>query len=576
MVKVMLLVTVMTILMLVVAFTGYSTSSRIAFRMVDTYEGYSKPALEMSKALSISSESKSILVNMADERDRSLLDALENELMANRKAVIGILSAIDRDRLSDEGRRIFEHLRELGPRYRGAQDEAVETAKSGTGVSGLRGRLLQGGDIAELEAEYIEDIQKMADDLVKSADDVNAQAEGFARRRALMTAITSAAAVLFGILLSVLISRAVTVPINRIMDSIGLFSKGDLSAEFPTSGKDEIGVMGRELMDMSGSLTRIIGSVKEASGRIHETSSDFMNMAEETNVSVEEFRSGVDETGESLAALAAAGAEVNASVQEVAAGAQATAEKGTDIARRVDDAMQAGENGMSSVRRAVEGINGVVDNASATARSVQELGERTRQIQNFVTQIGGIADQTNLLALNAAIEAARAGEAGRGFAVVAEEVRKLAEESNLAAKNIEDLAKTIMGELDIVVNMSLDNAKASEAAKGLSSDTENIISNMIAYLKEIAGATQDLAAVSQEQAASSEEISEAVQNISLKVQNAADKGERMREQIGHVAGTVVQIKSKAGGLQNLVADLENILSFFRMKEEGAGRLSLRA
>jgi methyl-accepting chemotaxis protein len=251
----------------------------------------------------------------------------------------------------------------------------------------------------------------------------------------------------------------------------------------------------------------------------------------------------------------------------VAAGAQATAQRGTDIARQVDDAMIAGENGMSAVRRAVSGIEVVARHASETAQSVQELGERARQIQSFVTQIGGIADQTNLLALNAAIEAARAGEAGRGFAVVAEEVRKLAEDSNVAAKSIQELAKTITDDLDNVVSISIGNAKASQEANELSRETEGTIGAMIASLKNISGGTQDLAAVSQEQAASSAEIAEAVQNIAGKVGGAAETGEHIRRGAGDVAEAAEKITLRADGLSRLSVNLQELLMFFKLEDD---------
>ncbi|MDR1885736.1 MAG: methyl-accepting chemotaxis protein, partial [Synergistaceae bacterium] len=391
----------------------------------------------------------------------------------------------------------------------------------------------------------------------------------FALKGSLKIAITSSVAILLGLGLSILISRMITGPIRKIQESVNLFADGDLVSSFPTKGKDELAAMGKGLQDMAVNLRRIIGSVKNASDKILGTSREFAALAQETNASVGKFRLHVEASGEDLTALAATGEEVNASVEEVAAGAQATAEKGTDIAGKVDEAMKAGEEGMSSVRRAVSGIEGVVDNASTTVKSVKELGERTRQIQNFVSQIGGIADQTNLLALNAAIEAARAGEAGRGFAVVAEEVRKLAEDSNIAAKNIEELAVTITGDLDTVVNMSLDNAKASEDAKTLSKETENIIERMISFLTDISGATQDLAAVSQEQAASSEEIADAIQNIATKVHSAAEAGNQIRNAVGDIAGTAEHMATGADGLSRLVTELEEMLSFFRIESDFA-------
>jgi methyl-accepting chemotaxis protein len=571
MLKILLLVGVMVVLMLVVSYTGYTTSDRIAQRMNEMYDDYAKIALNISEAKYLAASNRRIILSMAILEEPSELDTYQNHVLEYRQKIADLIGNLDEGTMTPEAIKTYERLEQIGPEYRKKQDEAMAIAKSGVGLDELQNRMLSKGDIGTIDNDYIDGLEHLAGMMADQADSMSDGAIAFARQRAVTIAIISGSAMLFGILLSVIISRTITVPVAKMLSSIKLFSEGDLASKFPEEGRDELGIMGRELQKMSENLKNIIGSVKEASNEIMGTSQKFSDLAQETNASVGEVRTNVDETGESLTVLASTGEEVNASVEEVAAGAQATAEKGTDIARKVDEAMKAGESGMSQVRRALSGIEGVVDNASSTVKSVQELGERTQQIQNFVSEIGGIADQTNLLALNAAIEAARAGETGRGFAVVAEEVRKLAEESNLAAKSIEDLAKTIMGDLNTVVTMSLDNAKASENAKALSKETEEIIGSIITFLKDIAGATEDLAAVSQEQAASSGEIAEAIQSISTKVHGAAEAGENIRGGIGEVAVAAERMASSAEGLSHLVDNLGRMLEFFKMEAFTLGK-----
>lgn len=577
--KILSIVATMTVLMVIIAYIGYSTSKRIAFRMQDTYFNYALVSLNMTKAAGMVTENRLLATDMTITSADNDLRNYENLIIANRKIIDELLSAVDENRLDAEEKNVYERIKEIRPKYRNLQNEGIAAAKRNESIEKIQARYSSRGDIGSVENEYVKSLNELTGHLVKNADDTNAQADNFARGRALAIALASFAAIVVGISLSIAISRMITGPIKKIMNSIETFSNGDLVSKFPAKGKDELAIMGRTLQSMTDNLRQVIGAVKDASADILETAREFSTLAEETSASVDEFRVNVDETGSNLSTLAATSEEVNASVEEVAAGAQATAEKGTGIAKRVDDAMNAGEDGMSSVQRAVSGIEGVADNAAATAKSVRELGERTKKIQNFVTQIGGIADQTNLLALNAAIEAARAGDAGRGFAVVAEEVRKLAEESNLAAKNIEELAKTITGDLETVVSMSVDNTSASENAKALSKETEGKINNMISYLKEIAGSTQDLAAVSEEQAASSEEIAEAVQNISQRVNDTAKAGENIRSAAGEVSQAAERIARGAEGLSKLSSTLARDLAFFKTEDtpgnSGAARLSLK-
>jgi methyl-accepting chemotaxis protein len=567
MTKILFIVFTMLALMTIIACTGYLTSRGIEYKMERLYSEFALPAIQMGTAKSIAIQSRRMLLSMVITRDKRVAADYEKRVLEHRETLGEMAEKFRRLNLPQNIKDMFGRLQQAERYCFKLQDEAIELAREGVEPVNLYDRLLSGGDIAEAENTYVD----LFEQLVTSLDDLCTKMKEIssieASRGSTKIVITSVLAAVIGLVMGCLISLSITGAIRGIQDQVEVFSGGDLNCRFPSTNTDELGLMGRELQSMADNLRRIMGSVKFAGVNIAETAESFSALAEETNASVEEFRSNVEEAGSNVSLLSSAGDEVSSSVAEVAAGAQATAEKGTDIARRVDDAMKAGENGMSAVRRAASGIENVAEKTSAAAKSVQELGNRTNQIQNFVAQIGGIADQTNLLALNAAIEAARAGDAGRGFAVVAEEVRKLAEDSNIAAKNIADLANTITNDLDSIVNMSLDNVAESDEAKVLSRETEGIISNMILYLKEIAGATQDLAAVSEEQAASSEEISGSIQNISAMAQSASNAGNNISSGVACVAAAAERVASGAEDLASLSRDLKEMLTFFKLEDD---------
>jgi methyl-accepting chemotaxis protein len=360
---------------------------------------------------------------------------------------------------------------------------------------------------------------------------------------------------------------------KKIIGFAVLAANGDFSKKIEITESDEFGTLEKHLNQMVENMDSIYSHSVVTNNKIVDTSKRFSSLAQRTKDMVENFRVNIDEMGAHLKLLSTSGEEVNAAVEEVSGGAQSIAEKGTSMASQVDSAMKAGEDGMGAVRHVVQDIEAVAKDASETAQSVQELSSRTRQIQSFVAQIGGIADQTNLLALNAAIEAARAGSAGRGFAVVAEEVRKLAEDSNSAAKNIATLAETITGDLEKVVAVSQSNAKASEEARDLSVRTEELIDNMMTYLKDIAHGTQDLAAVSEEQAASSEEIAMSIQNIAEKVTSVAASSDNIRSSVADASVSAEQMTQGAENLATLASDMEAMLSSFSSSNSGGGQAS---
>ena len=393
----------------------------------------------------------------------------------------------------------------------------------------------------------------------------------YAVRLLLLLALSS---VVLGILFGTLIASSVTKSLANLRGGVSRFAEGDLTVKFDQNGKDEITLVAGALADMAAKLRSAMRAIAGASEKLGNNAEEFSALAEESNAGVEESRAGVDDVSSQMESLAAASQEINASVEEVASGAQSSAQKGTEMANEVEQARLAGEDGTKAVEKAVASINGVAKESERSAQQVKSLGDRAREIQSFVTQIGGIADQTNLLALNAAIEAARAGEAGRGFAVVAEEVRKLAEESNEAAKQIAALAAGITKNLDSVVSSSEQGAKASKDSSHLAEETRTTIGRMMEALSRISMATQDLAAVSEEQAASSEEIAGAVQNIASRVSAAAASSDMVRGQMAEVGTSAERVAQGSEELSRLAAGLKKLVNAFRFDEEGVGSKGL--
>ncbi len=376
-------------------------------------------------------------------------------------------------------------------------------------------------------------------------------------------------AILFGMIVAFLMTRSLVAPLKTVVALAGRASDGDLTIrreEFRISTRDELGQMADALAEMVAKQREAMRAIAASSEKLGSTAEEFAALAEESNAGVEESRAGVDDVSSQMESLAAASEEINASVEEVASGAQSSAQKGTEMAQEVEQARLAGEEGTKAVEKAVASINGVATEAERSAQQVKSLGDRAREIQSFVAQIGGIADQTNLLALNAAIEAARAGEAGRGFAVVAEEVRKLAEESNKAAKEIAALASGITKDLDSVVTSSEHGAKASKDSSRLAEETRATIGRMMEALSRISGATQDLAAVSEEQAASSEEIAGAVQNIASRVSAAATSSDLVRGQMTEVGTSAERVAQGSEELAGLAADLRKLVGAFKFED----------
>jgi methyl-accepting chemotaxis protein len=366
------------------------------------------------------------------------------------------------------------------------------------------------------------------------------------------------------------VARRLVGPLRRVAALAERAKEGDLSIrveDFGVTSRDELGEMAAAVAEMIAAQRGTLETIEEESKRLVTETETFADIAGAVKELIEKAEARSDEVTSQMENLAAAAQEINASVEEVASGAQAAAQRSTEIAGEVDRSHKAGEEGAEAVLAVAQSVLRLAEESKTSAERVRSLGERARQIQGFVGQISQIADQTNLLALNAAIEAARAGEAGRGFAVVAEEVRKLAEESNGAARRITDLAGEITKDLDAVVASVEHNAKDSREAAALAETTRKTIGGILESLKQITLATQDLAAVSQEQAASSEEIASTVQNIALRVGDATTATKALRASMDDVTDEAQRVTEGAQELASISRELKSALEGFSFGEK---------
>ena len=198
--------------------------------------------------------------------------------------------------------------------------------------------------------------------------------------------------------------------------------------------------------------------------------------------------------------------EMNATVLEVAKNASSAAEQGKDAR---DKASQ----GATVVSRSMAAMRATQNKSMALRDSMHQLDVQAQSIGKIMTTIEDIADQTNLLALNAAIEAARAGEAGRGFAVVADEVRKLAEKTMVATKEVGDSISSIQQVASQNVRSVEDAVKDLDQASNLAGESGSALGEIVSSTDASAGQIQSIATAAEEQAAASEEITRSIDEI---------------------------------------------------------------
>jgi methyl-accepting chemotaxis protein len=206
-----------------------------------------------------------------------------------------------------------------------------------------------------------------------------------------------------------------------------------------------------------------------------------------------------------------------------------------------------------------------VREASAEAsHAIRELGSKSQRIGGIVDTITAIAEQTNLLALNAAIEAARAGEQGRGFAVVAEEVRKLAEESQAAAKSISTLVNEIRNETERTVSVVESGAERGELGASTVAEARDAFTRIAASIEVVSERVSQVSAAV-------EQIAEGAAHVSTDIVEVASVAEQSSATVQQVSASAEETSAST---QQIAASAQELSRTARELDELVGRFTL--
>lgn len=294
--------------------------------------------------------------------------------------------------------------------------------------------------------------------------------------------------------------------ITSIQQGAQLVAQGDLTYHIPVQGQDELAHLTSSINEMTEHLKSIITQVKGSATAVADTCVGLAEGAEQT-------AGAASKTTQEITDVAATIEEISASAEEVSAAAQ--------------EASSSAQLGRVKIDEVINDIQAISHSSADAMQAVSEVDNKAQEVGKIVDLITQIADQTNLLALNAAIEAARAGEQGRGFAVVADEVRKLAERTGSATKDIAQLISTMQTSTQLAVLKMQEGGTLVQQGSHTASESgnvfsriEEIIMNLSAQIDQtatgtqgVAASIQNVAAVSQEQTAIMQEVNASVERL---------------------------------------------------------------
>jgi methyl-accepting chemotaxis protein len=539
--------------------------------------------------------------NTHAELDRKVLDAIAK-----------VRQSLD----SDEEKKIIEEI------ARGYEEvKAIELqilAISNPVGNAAGGEMMEKMDAA---ADALTEDMEQLHELIRQ-EEAEALKRGDARQQIIIVVMAAAAvvALIAGVAVSQVVKRNVIVPLLDLSRAAELISAGDLTKTVATGAKGEVGNFLVVFNGMIDSLRKLVAGISQTSQNVADTSGNLSLSTGEASKATEQITMAIQEVARAAAEQSnfitdiletmkkvdtalrtiSAGAfdldkdvtgtadmvgQMAASIQEVAAGAQT-------VSSSAAKTKAAADKGETAVNLTIKGMDGIKNKVYDTAGKIKALGDHSQQIGEIIQVIDDIAEQTNLLALNAAIEAARAGEHGKGFAVVADEVRKLAERSSKATKEIANLIINIQtltsdavaameqgtGEVEQGVNLATDAGRALQEILETVEETYRHVENISAAAEQVAAGSQEVVKATdnvtniarqnlmatEELAAAEKHVAECTESVVAMSQESSAAAQQVAASSEEVNASNQQISASAEDLARMAEELREMVARFKV------------
>ena len=368
---------------------------------------------------------------------------------------------------------------------------------------------------------------------------------------------------------AIFLSNHLIAPISSVTEVLNILGTGDFRRNskidnLDVERDDEIGVMARAVSKLQKNVQEMVQKVVTAAEHVAAASEQLTASADQSTIAI-------NQVADSIVTVAGACTEQFSEVENASTQAEQLMNHMntfTDTlsasSSKIQETTNTAEAGGKSVANAVDQMKRIESSVSASAGVIALLGEESDKIGKIVDAISAIADQTNLLALNAAIEAARAGEHGRGFAVVADEVRKLAEQSQVSAREISGLIGSIQDKAQNAVHSmqeGVSNVREGAAAVNGAGKTFTEIVNMVSEVSDNSARMESLVANLVE---STDVITKSVENINLKSREVAKESETVSAASEEQTATMHEIADASRSLAEMAQQMQEVIGKFKI------------
>jgi len=562
--KVSVLVILSSIFLCIIGYSGYHYLFKANNDLDSLYKDRLIPVKLLNENRAHGRAIEADLLKMMLTTDAGLKHSLNQDIDARVNAFNNNLADYEKTKIDATEKEILSNLKSALQDYRDSKAEVIALAMANENSKAYQ---LYTEHTQEAAERFQKDILELAEYSAKVAGRINTENDSdFVKAKMIFLGILIIALII-QLAFSRLIIKAITGPLSTIVTRLTYFADNDFSHDVSKeflARKDEFGKIAFASNKVTESMRTLIRQMEESSEQLSAASEELTASAQQSAQVTTQVAAAITEVAEGSEKQVVAIDDTSAVVEQMSAGIQQIAANTNNVAGTSDKTAVTAQEGNQAIDTAVQQMNIIEQTVSKSATVVEKLGERSKEIGQIVDTISGIAGQTNLLALNAAIEAARAGEQGKGFAVVAEEVRKLAEQSQDAAKQIAALIGEIQGETEQAVSAMQEGTKEVHLGSRVVNTAGENFASITTLVQEVSKEVQDISAAIQQMAGGSQQIVDSVKSIDGISKNNAEHAQTVSAAAEEQSASMEQIAASSQSLAKMAETLQLAINHFKI------------